>query len=337
MTAAAYPSAFAADDDDDDGPAAGLATDRGGRRRSVHRVRRRGRSRARRGRKRCAGGRTHRRSRATQRDGSGAGGGRRARGTEHPPPARGRAPSPKRPRIHSAPSAFLANVTVPSAPPGECTHVTSSGVSLQTKVEQWLELKRRGTEIDARLRATKGFRNPDFLRSAVTHFDVDDRGTNFAEDVFDPKGYDSGGVLRQVRRGAEEGDGEARKGTTRAGFHRKMDFRSASTLAALAKGERGRRARGRRPGSHRTRQERGVGARGESRRREAMTNGASRVAQRERHPSRARIVVRRPSRRPRIVVRRPSRRPRYWSFFRRFHSILERFVPGLSRKSQNAP
>ena len=107
----------------------------------------------------CAGG-THRRSRATQRDGSGAGGGRRARGTEHPPPARDE-PSSPRDRVTALPP--RRDVTVPSAPPGECTHVTSSGVSLQTKVEQRLELKRRGTEIDARLRPPRASRNPDFL------------------------------------------------------------------------------------------------------------------------------------------------------------------------------
>ena len=106
-----------------------------------------------------------------------------------------------------------------------------------------MELKRRGTEIDARLRATKGFRNPDFLRSAVTHFDVDDRGTNFAEDVFDPKGYDSEEYYDRLGEAQKKETERREKERRERGFDRKMDFRSASTLAAAAKAERGVGAR----------------------------------------------------------------------------------------------
>jgi hypothetical protein len=54
---------------------------------------------------------------------------------------------------------------------------------------QRLELKRNGTNINDRLRSSKGFRNPDFLKSVVDHFNINQHGTLFDEEVFDPKGY----------------------------------------------------------------------------------------------------------------------------------------------------
>ena len=244
MTAAAYPSAYAADDDDDDGPAAGPSRPTAGDAVDPY----------------AAYGAVDNRARDEDANDARenepiAGPARpsatdlaRAVGAEPAGPSTRHLPghepsSPKRPRIHSAPSAFVANVTVPPAPPGECTHVTSSGVSLQTKVEQWLELKRRGTEINAKLRATKGFRNPDFLRSAVTHFDVDDRGTNFAEDVFDPKGYDSEDYYDRLGAAQKKETERREKERRERGLDRKMEFRSASMLGAAAGAGRGGGAR----------------------------------------------------------------------------------------------
>jgi hypothetical protein len=51
---------------------------------------------------------------------------------------------------------------------------------------QWTELKRAGVRVVDRLRGTKAFRNPDFLESVVSHFEIDERATMFAKDAFDP-------------------------------------------------------------------------------------------------------------------------------------------------------
>ena len=73
----------------------------------------------------------------------------------------------------------------------------------------------------------------------MTHFDVDDRGTNFAEDVFDPKGYDSEEYYDRLGEAQKKETERREKERRERGFDRKMDFRSASTLAAFAKAERG--------------------------------------------------------------------------------------------------
>ena len=128
----------------------------------------------------------------------------------------GPAPAPPRTRVaRSAPAAYLATVSIPPRPRGECTLVTSSGDSLQSKVERWLELKRGGVEINDQLRRSRGFRNPDFLAGATTHFGVDERGTMFAPDVFDPsalRGEDFYDHLAQAqKREAERRERERRE------------------------------------------------------------------------------------------------------------------------------
>ena len=65
----------------------------------------------------------------------------------------------------------------------------SNGESLQSRVHQWLQLKRRGISINDQISGTKGFRNPDFLQSALEHFKVEERGTMLSPDVFDPSDY----------------------------------------------------------------------------------------------------------------------------------------------------
>ena len=90
-------------------------------------------------------------------------------------------------RAHSAPRRYVESARIPPAPPGECDQVMPSGDSLQSKIAQWMELKRRGTNINDRLRSSKGFRNPDFLQSVVEHFNIDQHGTLFAPEVFNPK------------------------------------------------------------------------------------------------------------------------------------------------------
>ena len=262
MTAARLPSACAADDDDDDGPAAGPSRPTAGDAVDPYtaygvddRARDEDAMNDAREDKPIAG---PARPSAT---GSGAGGGRRARGTEHPPPARTRALFPQETAHPQRSLRVPRERHRASAPPGECARHVQRRLSADQGGGSGWNSSPAGAEIGARLRATKGFRNPDFLRSAVTHFDVDDRGTNFAEDVFDPKGYDSEDYYDRLGE-AQKKETERREKERRAGFDRKMDFRSAaSTLAAFAKAERGSARARTASNGHRTRQERGVGAR----------------------------------------------------------------------------
>ncbi|CAN4084230.1 unnamed protein product [Withania somnifera] len=61
---------------------------------------------------------------------------------------------------------------------------------LQWKIIKFLELKTAGRSFNVEVRNKKEYRNPDFLLHAVTYQDVDQIGSCFSKDVFDPHGYD---------------------------------------------------------------------------------------------------------------------------------------------------
>ncbi|XP_010920286.1 uncharacterized protein [Elaeis guineensis] len=61
---------------------------------------------------------------------------------------------------------------------------------LQEKINKFLAYKRAGKSFNADLRNRKDYRNPDFLQHAVRYQDIDQIGTCFSKDVFDPHGYD---------------------------------------------------------------------------------------------------------------------------------------------------
>ena len=135
------------------------------------------------------------------------------------------------PRVHSAPSRFVGSARIPPPPPGECDQVMPSGDSLQSTVVQWLELKRRGTSINDQLRSSKGFRNPDFLQSVVEHFNINQHGTMFSKDVFDPAGYteeDFYDALAQAQR--KENEKRERERRERGAWDRGVDFASGGLI-----------------------------------------------------------------------------------------------------------
>ncbi|GAA0138328.1 DNA-binding transcription factor [Lithospermum erythrorhizon] len=61
---------------------------------------------------------------------------------------------------------------------------------LQVEFENYLNLRRSGRSYNADIRKKKGYRNPDFLLHTVTYQDIDQIGSCFIKDVFDPHGYD---------------------------------------------------------------------------------------------------------------------------------------------------
>ncbi|KAL6616096.1 hypothetical protein ACP70R_038366 [Stipagrostis hirtigluma subsp. patula] len=62
--------------------------------------------------------------------------------------------------------------------------------SLQQKINKFLAYQRAGKSFNAEVRNRKDYRNPDFLLHAVRYQDIDQIGTCFSKDVFDPRGYD---------------------------------------------------------------------------------------------------------------------------------------------------
>jgi hypothetical protein len=60
----------------------------------------------------------------------------------------------------------------------------------QAKFTKYSKLKEAGRSVNEDLRNSKGYRNPDFLQHAVTHENIDQIGSCFRLDIFNPHGYE---------------------------------------------------------------------------------------------------------------------------------------------------
>ncbi|XWS19716.1 hypothetical protein CRYUN_Cryun31cG0040000 [Craigia yunnanensis] len=69
---------------------------------------------------------------------------------------------------------------------------------LQRKIDKFLNLKRAGKSFNAEVRNRKDYRNPDFLLHAVRYQDIDQIGSCFGKDVFDPHGYDKSDYYDEI-------------------------------------------------------------------------------------------------------------------------------------------
>ncbi|PKU82448.1 uncharacterized protein LOC110113866 isoform X1 [Dendrobium catenatum] len=69
---------------------------------------------------------------------------------------------------------------------------------LQEKINKFLSYKRAGKSFNADLRKKKDYRNPDFLQHAVRYQDIEQIGSCFGTEVFDPQGYDKSDFYDQI-------------------------------------------------------------------------------------------------------------------------------------------
>lgn len=69
---------------------------------------------------------------------------------------------------------------------------------LQRKIHKFLELKRAGKSFNEEVRKKKDYRNPDFLLHAVRYQDIDQIGSCFSKDVFDPHGFDKSDYYDEI-------------------------------------------------------------------------------------------------------------------------------------------
>ncbi|KAL6206726.1 hypothetical protein ACLB2K_023973 [Fragaria x ananassa] len=69
---------------------------------------------------------------------------------------------------------------------------------LQRKIQKFLELKRAGKSFNEEVRKKKDYRNPDFLLHAVRYQDIDQIGSCFNKDVFDPHGFDKSDYYDEI-------------------------------------------------------------------------------------------------------------------------------------------
>ncbi|XVF40311.1 hypothetical protein PTKIN_Ptkin01aG0103300 [Pterospermum kingtungense] len=81
---------------------------------------------------------------------------------------------------------------LPAPPKAECSE------ELQRKINKFLNLKRAGKSFNAEVRNRKDYRNPDFLLHAVRYQDINQIGSCFSKDVFDPHGYDKSDYFDEI-------------------------------------------------------------------------------------------------------------------------------------------
>ncbi|XP_070023956.1 uncharacterized protein [Nicotiana sylvestris] len=101
---------------------------------------------------------------------------------------------------------------------------------LQEKIIKFLALKKTtGRSFNAEVRNRKEYRNPDFLLHAVTYQDIDQIGSCFDKDVFDPRGYDKSDFYDEIevdmKREMERREQERKRSP-------KVDFISGGTQPA---------------------------------------------------------------------------------------------------------
>ncbi|KAK9076695.1 hypothetical protein SSX86_005029 [Deinandra increscens subsp. villosa] len=108
--------------------------------------------------------------------------------------------------------------------------VTKCSDELQDKIIKFLLLKKKtGRSFNSEVRNRKEYRNPDFLLHAVTYQDIDQIGSCFSKDVFDPHGYDKSDYYDEIeadlKREVEKREQEKKK-------NQKIDFLSGGTQPA---------------------------------------------------------------------------------------------------------
>lgn len=131
----------------------------------------------------------------------------------------------------------------PSPPSTPCS------AELQAKFANFLRYKERGRNFNEDLRHSKGYRNPDFLELAVMHQNIDEIGSCFDPEVFNPHGYDrmdyADALAAEQRKEADRREQERRQNQrTSVDFVRatqlltsqKVSLAAAATSARLAEG-----------------------------------------------------------------------------------------------------
>lgn len=118
---------------------------------------------------------------------------------------------------------------LPPPPKAKCSE------ELQRKINKFLEYKKAGKSFNAEVRNRKDYRNPDFLLHAVRYQDIDQIGSCFSKDVFDPHGYDSSDFYDQIeadmRRESDKKEQEKKKAQ-----NPKVEFASGGTQPGIVLG-----------------------------------------------------------------------------------------------------
>eukprot|EP00741_Cyanophora_paradoxa_P025098 tig00000342_g24226.t1 len=81
-------------------------------------------------------------------------------------------------------SPFHTLANIPPEPPGPVDE------RVRAKLEQFVQLRAQGRRLNDSLRANKNFRNPAILEKLVEYWGIDEIGSNYPRDKFDPHAFD---------------------------------------------------------------------------------------------------------------------------------------------------
>lgn len=119
----------------------------------------------------------------------------------------------------------LLDQFLPPRPKEKCSE------ELQRKIDKFLSLKKMGKSFNNEVRNRKEYRNPDFLLHAVSYQDIDQTGSCFSKDVFDPNGYDPSdfcdAIELDMKHERERKEQESKK-------NQRLDFVSVGTQPVAA-------------------------------------------------------------------------------------------------------
>lgn len=88
---------------------------------------------------------------------------------------------------------------IPPSPKGECDP------NLQAKIALFIQKHRDGLNLNEDLKRQKQFGNPEILDKIVQHFEIDELGSNYPKDIWDPHGlpkedyYDKLGKVKTLQ------------------------------------------------------------------------------------------------------------------------------------------
>uniref|UniRef100_A0A4X2LCP4 SAP30 binding protein n=1 Tax=Vombatus ursinus TaxID=29139 RepID=A0A4X2LCP4_VOMUR len=75
-------------------------------------------------------------------------------------------------------------IKIPPEPPGKCSH------PLQDKIQKLYEQKiKEGMDMNYIIQRKKEFRNPSIYEKLIQYCSIDELGTNYPQDMFDPHGW----------------------------------------------------------------------------------------------------------------------------------------------------
>jgi len=103
---------------------------------------------------------------------------------------------------------------------------------VQDRVRRWLALQAQGRHLITELRKSRDYRNPEFFKKMVEYWEIDEHGTLFPQEVFDPGALPLSDSLEALQR--EWAAEEERRRALRASGVGRIEFTGPASQTTLA-------------------------------------------------------------------------------------------------------